>query len=152
MEHAIRHHISLRMEEDPTRYRRLSERLEQVLDEHRDNWEQQAFALSEFLDKIKGDDARTSHGDSSTASRVESALYGLLAEETATDGVITAEQAERLGGFSRKLYDLALTRTKKRDFWRHPADQADFTKEITVALITDVAWCGRSRPSRRDGR
>jgi type I restriction enzyme, R subunit len=150
MEHAMRHHISLHMEEDPTRYRRLSERLEQILEEHRDNWEQQAFVLSEFLDKIKGDDARTSRGDSSTANRVESALYGLLAEETATDGVITAEQAGRLGGFSRKLYDLALTRTKKRDFWRHPADQADFTKEITVALITDGACQPEQAPALAD--
>ena len=35
MEHAIRHHISVHMAEDPARYRRLSERLEQILAEHR---------------------------------------------------------------------------------------------------------------------
>jgi type I restriction enzyme R subunit len=137
MEHAIRHHINLHMDKDPTRYRRLSERLEQILEEHRDNWEQQAFALSEFLDTFNGDFPGTSRGDSSGTGRLESALYGLLAEETATDGVVGQEQARRLSGFSRKLRSLAFTRTKRRDFWRHPADQADFAKEITVALITD---------------
>ena len=150
MEHAIRHHISLHMEEDPTRYRRLSERLEQILEEHRGNWEQQAFALSEFLDNVKDDDGRTPSGDSPSTNRVESALYGLLAEETATDGVITAEQGERLGSLSRKLYDLALARTRRRDFWRHPVDQADFTKEITVALITDDICQPEQAPALAD--
>jgi type I restriction enzyme, R subunit len=150
MEHAIRHHISLHMDEDPTRYRRLSERLEQILEEHRDNWEQQAFALSEFLDKFNGDFPGTSHDGSPVTSRLESALYGLLAEETAADGVIGQEQAGRLAGFSGKLNSLAIMRTKKRDFWRHPADQADFTKEITVALITDNVCQAEQAPALAD--
>jgi hypothetical protein len=87
MEHAIRHHISLHMDEDPTRYRRLSERLEQILADHQGNWEQQAFALADFLEKIKTEDSERDRGDSSALNRVESALYGLLAAETATDGI-----------------------------------------------------------------
>jgi hypothetical protein len=41
-------------------------------------------------------------------------------------------------------------RTKKRDFWRHPADQADFTKEITVALITDNVCQPQQAPALAD--
>jgi type I restriction enzyme, R subunit len=125
------------MDEDPTRYRRLSERLEQILADHQGNWEQQAFALAGFLEKIKAEDSERDRGDSSVLSRVESALYGLLAEETATDGVIDQQQGQRLADFSRQLYELAAARTTRKDFWRHPVDQDDFTKEITVVLITD---------------
>lgn len=137
MEHAIRHHINLHLDEDPARYRRLSERLEQILEEHRDNWEQQALALAGLLDKIKDDDVRTDHGDSHSASRLETALYGLLVQETSTDGVITEDQETRLGDLARALHELALARTTKRDFWRHPADQADFVREIAATLITE---------------
>jgi len=64
-------------------------------------------------------------------------LYSLLAEESATDGVIDQQQGQRLAGFSRQLYELAVARTTRKDFWRHPVDQDDFTKEVTVVLITD---------------
>ncbi len=137
MEHAIRHHISLHMDEDPTRYRRLSERLEQILADHRGNWEQQAFALADFLEKIKTEDSERDRGDSSALNRVESALYNLLAEETATGGIIDQQQGQRLAEFSRQLYELAVARATRKDFWRHPVDQDDFTKEVTVVLITD---------------
>jgi type I restriction enzyme R subunit len=137
MEHAIRHHISVHMDEDPTRYRRLSERLEQILADHRGHWEQQAFALADFLEKIKTEDSERDRSDSTGLNRVESALYGLLAEETATDGVIDQQQGQRLAGFSRQLYELAVSRTTRKDFWRHPVDQDDFAKEITVVLMTD---------------
>jgi type I restriction enzyme, R subunit len=136
MEHAIRHHISLHMDEDPTRYRRLSERLEQILADHQGHWEQQAFALADFLEKIKTEDSERDGGDSSAVNRVESALYRLLGEETAADGVIGQPQGRRLADFSRQLYELAAARTTRKDFWRHPVDQDDFTKEIAVALIT----------------
>ena len=137
MEHAIRHHIRLHMDEDPTRYRRLSERLEQILADHRGNWEQQAFALADFMEKIKTEDSERGGGDSSALNRVASALYGLLAEETAADGVIDERQGRRLADFAGRLYELAAARTTRKDFWRHPVDQDDFTKEITVVLITD---------------
>ena len=57
MEHAIRHHIDVHLAEDPVRYRRLSERLEQILAEHKGNWEQQALALGELLEEMKTHDA-----------------------------------------------------------------------------------------------
>lgn len=57
------------MHEDPTRYRRLSERLEQVLADHRGNWEQQAFALADFMEKIRTEDSERDRGDSSALNR-----------------------------------------------------------------------------------
>jgi type I restriction enzyme, R subunit len=150
MEHAIRHHISLHMDEDPTRYRRLSERLEQILADHRGNWEQQAFALAEFLEKIKTEDAERDGGDPYALNRVESALYNLLVAETATDGAIDQQQGQRLAGFSRQLYELAAVRTTRKDFWRHPVDQDDFTKEVTVTLITDDVCPSDEAPALAD--
>ena len=150
MEHAIRHHISVHVDEDPTRYRRLSERLEQILEEHRDNWEQQAFALSEFLDKSNGDFPErpvvTLPGPAVWSPRCTACSR----RKPRPTAIMGQEQAGRLAGFSHKLNSLAFARTKKRDFWRHPADQADFTKEITVALITDDVCQPEQAPALAD--
>ena len=135
MEHAIRHHIRLHADEDPVRYRRLSENLERILAEHAGNWEQLALSLTTLLQEMTTIDPERARGDSPNLNQVESALYGLLAEETATDGVIGADQGQRLTDFARRLYELARRQTTRRDFWRHSVDQYGFISELTTALV-----------------
>jgi type I restriction enzyme, R subunit len=135
MEHAIRHHIRLHADEDPVRYRRLSEDLERILAEHAGNWEQLALSLTILLQEMTTTDPERADGVSHSLNQVESALYGLLAEETATDGVIAAEQGQRLTDFARRLHGLARRQTTRRDFWRHPVDQYGFISELTTALV-----------------
>ena len=136
MEHAIRHHINVHLVEDPVRYRRLSERLEQILAEHAGNWEQQALALGELLDEMKTDEAERDRGDSGL-NRVEEALYGVVLENTVTDGIVSEQQGQKVADFVRRLHELAVADTTRVDFWRRPVDWADFVNEITVALIED---------------
>jgi len=53
MEYAIRHHISVHLDEDPVYYGKLSERLEEILQDFRDNWEALAKALREFTGEVQ---------------------------------------------------------------------------------------------------
>lgn len=136
MEHAIRHHISVHLDEDPVAYRRLSERLEKILAEHEGNWEQQALFLAELAEEIKTHSSERVRGDTGLGN-VEQALYGLILERTATDGVPTEEQARRIAGFACRLYATASTATTRVDFWRKPVDWEDFKGEITGMLLED---------------
>src|SRR5690606_6640321 len=45
MEHAARYHISKHAHEDPAHYKKLSERLEEILQEFENNWERLVEAL-----------------------------------------------------------------------------------------------------------
>jgi type I restriction enzyme R subunit len=139
MEHAIRHHIDVHFGEDPARYRRLSERLEQILADHKGNWEQQALFLSELIEEIKTHDSERTGSDSSL-NRVEEALYGVVLENTATDGVVSAEQGQRIADFSRRLYALSASATTRVDFWRKPVDWEEFKGDMT-ALIIESSFC-----------
>lgn len=56
MEHAIRAHIREHLDEDPVLYRKLSEKLEALLKELGDQWEQLVGALKDVID-----DARAGH-------------------------------------------------------------------------------------------
>ena len=49
MKHALRHQIRLRYDEDPAHYRKLSERLEAIIKQLKDNWEALEKALREFI-------------------------------------------------------------------------------------------------------
>jgi len=139
MEHAIRHHIDVHFGEDPARYRRLSERLEQILADHKGNWEQQALFLGELIEEIKTHDSERTGSDSSL-NRVEEALYSVVLENTATDGVVSAEQGQRIADFSRRLYALSATTSTRVDFWRKPVDWEEFKGDVT-ALLIDGGFC-----------
>ena len=136
MEHAIRHHIDVHFGEDPTRYRRLSERLEQILAEHKGNWEQQALLLNELIEEINTRESERVSGGSAL-NRVEEALYGVVLEHTATDGVVSEEQGERIAAFCRRLYGMSARATTRVDFWRKPVDWEDFKSDIIARLIDD---------------
>jgi len=139
MEHAIRHHISVHVGEDPTRYRRLSERLEQILAEHVGNWEQQALALGTLRGEMQADVAGEDYGPGGSRGlgRLESALYCLLVEETATDATVDSAGSQPLADFCRRLHAMAAQQTTRMDFWHRDVDQYAFRDEVTVALIED---------------
>lgn len=54
MEHAARKHIRVNMGQDPAYYRKLSERLEAILQQFQDNWEELVKALKGFTDEVRG--------------------------------------------------------------------------------------------------
>jgi type I restriction enzyme R subunit len=53
MEHAARFHIEKHYNEDPAFYKKLSERLRDILDAFRDNWEALAEELEKFIQETK---------------------------------------------------------------------------------------------------
>jgi len=133
MEHAIRHHIEINFGKDPRRYRLLSERLAEILRQHQDEWEQQIHALGDLL----GDLERDRPAADDQLSPVERALYGMLLEETATDGIVDETTDRRLVDFSTKIQNVAVETIHRRDFWRQPVDQRDFSALIAQRLLVD---------------
>lgn len=51
MEHAIRHVISVKMEDNPVHYTSLLEKLQKILDETETSWKERKKQLQEFIDK-----------------------------------------------------------------------------------------------------
>src|SRR5690606_2375599 len=55
MEHATRHEIAVKMDEDPIRYEKLSQRLEQILEELGEHWDALVEALKAFIAEMKSE-------------------------------------------------------------------------------------------------
>ena len=51
MEHAAKHHISAKMGEDPAYYRKLSQRLEDILQRFQDDWDELVEQLRLLTDQ-----------------------------------------------------------------------------------------------------
>ncbi len=80
MEHAIRYHLRENFDTDPGHYERLSRRLEEILEEIGEQWDQLALALAGFLPEVRaGRQADGSGLDPAT----EAPFYDLLKRELA---------------------------------------------------------------------
>lgn len=59
MEHSLRKHITVHMEEDPAWFGSLSEKLEEVLKKYKDNWDEQAKQLELLVGTAKSGRSKT---------------------------------------------------------------------------------------------
>ena len=83
MEHAIRYHLREHWDEDPEHYARLSERLEEIIEELGEQWEQLALALGDLLPEVR---AGRQADDSGLDPVTEAPFYDLLKRELAEEG------------------------------------------------------------------
>ncbi|WP_440099322.1 type I restriction endonuclease subunit R [Streptosporangium sp. H16] len=131
MEHALRHHIDVHLAEDPERYRRLSERLERILEEFKENFEQQVLAFAALITEARDERPEYPHG----LGPVEGPLYGVLLSETHRDGMLPEDAGAALADVARTIHGLAVEVTTRRDFWRKDADKEAFRHQIARELM-----------------
>ncbi|WP_437620623.1 type I restriction endonuclease subunit R [Sorangium sp. So ce1151] len=116
MEHALRHHIRQNRDADPVLYQRLSERLEEILKAHGDDWEQLALALrslSEEAEKGRQKD------DTGLDTQTETPFFAVLKEERAKDRPVPPADARWLAGLTVQLVTHIRAEIRVVDFWKN---------------------------------
>ncbi len=115
MEHAVRHHISVHFAEDPAHYKRLSERLAEILKEFQEDWDELANSLWQFTEDLRKSESRQVPG---LDTRREAPFYRLLAEEIA-GGQLPAGQEVMVKAASRDITVELRRHLTRVDFWRN---------------------------------
>lgn len=131
MEHAARHYISQRLQEDPVYYQRLSQRLEDILQAFQERWEALVAALQELTEEIR---AGRPADQSGLDPRTHAPFLSILVEETAADGEPPPEQLSRLAKLTVELVDHIRQQISMVDFWRTPPLQNELRGWIVQYL------------------
>lgn len=131
MAHALRYHLEERVRrEDPARYRRLSERLEAILRDLQDRWEEQIAEIAPLIDEARREDDPNLTG----LVGVELAVYGLLEEQLATDILPTNTESSAIRDLSLLVCD-TISRTVNRAGYRGaPQDVTHLARTLFAAL------------------
>lgn len=129
MEHAIRHHIRQRIDEDPAYYGRLSERIDDILDRLEDRWEQIALELGDVVAEINA--GRVDADDTGLDPTTELPFHGLIAERVASSD---PDAAERLIALTRLLVGHLRQQVSVVGFWENPTKQDELRKSIKRRL------------------
>ena len=136
MEHAARHHISTHMGLDPAYYKRLSERLEEILQEFADNWEELVRALRRLVaDVRKGRPADGTGLD----PRTQAPFLGILVEEASPGGEVSEEQLRDLASVTVEAVEHIAQEIQMVDFWRNVHAQSVLRKWLVGLLDSQDA-------------
>ncbi len=112
MEHAIRKHLKVHFEEDPALYQRLSEKLDSLIQKHKDDWDNLFSGLAGLRTEVE---AGRKDGVEGLTAR-ESPFYDRIGQ-IAYGGNIPADHANRIKELVRDTLALLHSTIGIIDFW-----------------------------------
>nr|WP_321507678.1 HsdR family type I site-specific deoxyribonuclease [uncultured Celeribacter sp.] len=143
MEHAIRSHIRKNLETDPVRFRKMSERLNDILNGFGQQWDQIIEQLQAIIDELRGE---ASESDETTSDIPEIYLPFLrtILAACSADETTPADQLHTLHEVTRVIVDRIIEEiSANRSLWSSfkMADQENLRSEI-FEIIFDTQLQG----------
>ena len=133
MEHAAKHHIKKHMEEDPVFFKRLSERLTEILEKFGENWDQLALALKGFVDEVH---AGRKTDDTGLDPQTQAPFFSILKEERLKDGAVSGADEKWLTGLTVQLVGVLVGEIGVVGFWKNAYAQ-DVVRGHIVSFLDD---------------
>jgi len=120
MLHAARHHISIHLHEDPSLFKTLSEKLEQILQDLKDNWTELERELRRFID----DELRQGREQEIEGldPKVQAPFFGLLKEamEKSSGRPMEGDGFRAAVAMTIEIVDHIRAEIARVGFWRDP--------------------------------
>jgi len=136
IESAIKHHITVNLDEDPEYYKSLSLRLRDIIEKSHGKWEQQVELLLEMTDTIEAEHKKAA--DDLGLSETEFAFYNILmAEVTQHQEDTTLDEAthEAIKSTTQSLVSMFNEATQIVDFFNKQDEIKGMKKAIKRAVI-----------------
>lgn len=133
IENAIRHHVKINIDEDPEYYKKLSERLEDIIRRHEEKWDELVQLLLDFRDGIESN--RKKEADDLGLSPTEFSFYNILVAELGGAENIKKETAEQAKEVVQSLVQMLDEATRIVDFFDKWNEQRRVKREIKRVVI-----------------
>jgi len=128
MEHAMRHHIRARLNDDPIYYRQLSEQLEGILQQHGENWDAIAADIERMAQQER--DNQTGTATDQPNARIRPFSNALLsAIESPTD-----EIPAQINVFAEELVNFIAEESQIVGFWGDLVAREELGRQIWLKL------------------
>lgn len=142
MEHAIRKHCTIHHDEDPAFYQSLSEKVDNLIDQHKDNWEQLVIDLEGLRDEaIEG----RKHG-AEGMSKEATTIYEHIAKQAFPEGTVPLTAKQTMQTLMEAVVDILEENIGSIDFWSNADKQKRTRSNIKHALtLTGIKELKESR-------
>ena len=136
VEHAIKHHIDVNLEEDPEYYKSLSAKLEALIERQQEHWDELVQLLLNCRDDIETDHRK--QADDLGLSDVEYAFHNILAAEIARitgDDSINEATHDEVIAVTKNLVTMLDEATSIVDFFKKSDEVKNVRKQIKRTLL-----------------
>ena len=130
MEHAIRWHIKVNLDKDPTLYNRFKDRLEMILSAYKENWED----IVKELGKLRDEMAEGRKPETEGISLVEAPFYDFLKSSLVSENEIEINKTKAL---THTLILILKETAAIKNFW---ADKASERKRIEGLVEDEIHY------------
>jgi type I restriction enzyme R subunit len=139
MEHAIRKHCTVHFDEDPAFYTRLSDKLERLIQEHKENWDVLAQGYEALRREAEAGRTDTVEG----LTREASTFYDYVVQLAFNGGAVPIEHHQRLKELMARIVEVLQDTIGIIDFWKKPIEvkrlRGNIDTEILLAEIPELA-------------
>jgi type I restriction enzyme R subunit len=135
MEHAIRKHCTVHFDEDPAFYKRLSDKLEKLIQAHQNNWQ----ALADGYEQLRNE-ALEGRTDAIEGLSKEATTFYDYVVQLAFDGSdVPPESRTPLKKLMARLVETLQGTIDIIDFWKKPTEVKKLRGNIdTEILLADI--------------
>jgi len=142
MEHAIRKHCTVHHDEDPAFYKSLSEKVENLIDQHQNQWEK----LAEELGKLRTEAIQGRKSGEGGMSKEATTFYEHIANEAFENGEVPADAKARMKLLMEAIVDILQESIGSIDFWNNADKQKKIRSDIKTALtLTGITELKKKR-------
>ena len=139
MEHAIRKHCTVHFDEDPAFYKRLSDKLERLIQEHKENWDALVHDYQVLRREAEAGRTDTLEGLTKEAST----FYDYVVQIAFDGGEVPAEYRQTLKTLMARIIEVLQETIGIIDFWKKPIEvkklRGNIDTEILLAQIPQLA-------------
>ena len=134
MEHAIRKHCTVHHDEDPAFYKRLSDKVDALIEKHHDQWD----LLVEKLAELRTEAIAGRRVGEQGMSKEATTFYDYVVDVAFTDGVVSAGEKSGLKALMETVVEILQDTLGSIDFWQNPDKQ----KRVRGLIKTEIAKTG----------
>ncbi|MDQ7015334.1 MAG: type I restriction endonuclease subunit R, partial [Gammaproteobacteria bacterium] len=131
MEHAIRKHCTVHNDEDPEFYKSLAEKVENLIDQHQEDW----VKLAEALEKLRTGALEGRKAGEEGMSKEATTFYEHIANETFENGEVPDNAKSKMKGLMEAIVEIVQNSIGSIDFWRNADKQKKTRSDIKTALM-----------------
>ncbi len=133
IENAIKHHITINIDEDPEYYKALSERLKTIIEEQKEKWENLVQILLNLRENIETD--HKSKAKDLGLSMIELSFYNILVSELGGEDEINETKSQQAKDVVKSLVATLDEVTKIVDFFNKWDEQKRIKRDIKRIVI-----------------
>ena len=133
IEHAIREHIVLHIDEDPELYASFSEALMEILRLFKDNWNEIYRKLEELRNKIRAAQTENTYG---LNRKTQMPFYRICKKEIFGDKELNEEEITIVVGLTKEIFEEVKREISLTGFWQRQAMQSNLRSSLQKVLLS----------------